>query len=414
MKKQLGILFACLFVVMIGYGLTLPVLTFYIERLALAEGSTSQKASVHVGTLTGVFALMQFFFAPLWGKWSDRVGRRPLFLIGLSGYAVTNVLFGLGTNLFVLYTARILGGVLSAAVLPAASAYVSDVTFEKERGKGMAWLASAVSLGLVVGPAMGAWLSRLNWSFTWRSGGFYADDFSIPFFAAALLGVVALFSAVVWLDESFSLPGSAPNRKWEETGDTLKSVPRWSRISESFARLLSMSFLGQFALTLFEGTFALHGQRVLGFGPAQMGLVFMICGLAMAAAQVSVVGWLIGRIGEKPLLSVGFGLMGVGLVLLMTAQTLGLILVYVAIFAFGMAALSPSLAALVSKQAGRHSGRALGMQSAVNSLGQAGGPLVGGLLLAWYVHVPYLLTALPLIGTAVFIGRKTWSRKGLL
>lgn len=407
MRKHLAVLFACLFVVMIGYGLTLPVLTFYIERMALAEGATSQKASVHVGMLTGVFALMQFFFAPLWGKWSDRVGRQPLFLIGLGGYAITNVLFGLGTNLFMLYTARILGGVLSAAVLPAASAYVADVTSAKDRGKGMAWLASAISLGLVVGPAIGAWLSRLNLPLTCSIGHFNVDDFSIPFFAAAFLGVAALFSARVWLGESLPLQGVASNHKSVEVKATVKSIPRWPLMRGFFVKLLGMSFLGQFALTLFEGTFALHGQRVLGFGPAQMGLVFVICGLVMAATQISVVGWLINRIGEKPLLSVGFGLMAVGLILLMTATTLALVLVYVAIFAFGIALVTPSLATLVSKHDGKRSGTALGWQSAVNSLGQAGGPLAGGLLFAWYIHMPYLLTAFSLAAVAIFVGRKT-------
>ncbi|MFQ5707866.1 MAG: MFS transporter [bacterium] len=414
MRKHLAILFACLFVVMIGYGLTLPVLTFYIERLALAEGATAQQTSMHVGILTGVFALMQFLFAPLWGRWSDRVGRRPLFVVGLSGYAVTNVLFGLGTDLVMLYTARILGGILSAAVLPAATAYVADVTSEKQRGKGMAWLGSAISLGLVVGPAMGAGLSRLDWHVTYRFGHFYADDFSTPFFAAALFGLLALFLAMVWLHESIHTPGVELLQRQALHERTLK--PKISRLlmQESFGKLLGMSFLGQFALTLFEGTFALHGQRVLSFGAAQMGLVFVICGLVMAAAQASVVGWLIGRLGEKILLSTGFGLTGIGLIFLMTTQSLTLILVYVAIFALGMAALNPSLAALVSNRAGEHAGSALGLQSAVNSLGQAGGPLVGGLLLAWYIHVPYLLTALPLIATAILIGRKGWLKKRMV
>ncbi len=133
MKKCLIILFSCLFVVMIGYGITLPVLPFYVERLALAEGATVSEASFQVGVLTGIFALMQFFFAPLWGKWSDRLGRRPLFVMGLAGYAISMVLFGMGTNLATLYAARILGGILSAAVLPMANAYVADA-HRKETG----------------------------------------------------------------------------------------------------------------------------------------------------------------------------------------------------------------------------------------------------------------------------------------
>ena len=140
---------------MIGLGITMPVLPFYVERLALAEGATRQAVVMHVGWLTGVYALMQLIFAPVWGRWSDRIGRRPLILIGIAGYVVAQVLFGLATSLWLLYAARILGGMLSSATLPVSAAYVADMTTDEERGRGMAWLGTAVSLGFVVGPALG-------------------------------------------------------------------------------------------------------------------------------------------------------------------------------------------------------------------------------------------------------------------
>ncbi len=407
MRNRLGILLFCLFVVMIGYGLTLPVLTFYIERLALAEGATAQKAYIHVGLLTGIFALMQFFFAPLWGRWSDRIGRRPLFMIGLSGYAVFMALFGMGTNLFMLYTARILGGILSAAVLPTASAYVADLTSEAERGKGMAWLGSAIGLGVVTGPALGAYLSRLDWHMEYRFGHFYVNDFSTPFFAAAIFAVIALLATMRFLPESNRVSDREQHQK-QSPGD---SAIGWKVIRESFLDMLVLSFLGYFALSLFEGTFALHAQRVMKFGPSEMGLVFMVCGFVMAAAQAGVVGRFIGRVGEMPMLSLGFGLMGIALILLMTTQTMSLILSYVVLFALGMAALNPGLASLVSKRSGKHAGAALGLQSAANSLGQAAGPLVGSILFTWDIHVPYLLTAVPLIIAAIIMGRKCLAGK---
>ncbi|MHC4686644.1 MAG: MFS transporter [Planctomycetota bacterium] len=261
MKKCLIILFFCLFVVMIGYGLTLPVLPFYIERLALAEGATVSEASFQVGVLTGIFALMQFFFAPLWGKWSDQLGRRPLFSMGLGGYAISMFLFGMGTNLAMLYAARILGGILSAAVLPMANAYVADVTSEKDRGRGMAWLGSAISLGIVVGPALGAFLSQLDLHLTYRFAHFSIDGFSVPFFAAGLLSLLTLAAAMGWLPESLEpqcveLPGQ---RAHVETTLNLKStrwfVPGW------LGPFLVLAFLNQFALATFEGTFALHAQQ---------------------------------------------------------------------------------------------------------------------------------------------------------
>ena len=99
LKRQLLTIWTCLFVVMTGYGLTLAALPYFIERMALRAGASDREAVIHIGLLTGIFALMQFIFAPVWGKWSDRLGRRPMLLAGLSGFAVGNVLFGIGTNL---------------------------------------------------------------------------------------------------------------------------------------------------------------------------------------------------------------------------------------------------------------------------------------------------------------------------
>ena len=202
MTKGLYILFASMFIVMSGYGLTLTVLPFYIERMALGGGATSKEISVHVGALTGVFALMQFFFAPLWGALSDKVGRRPLFFVGLGGNAVFNVLFGLGSDLVTLYVARILSGIFSAAIVPTATAYVADASSDSDRGKSMAWLGAATGLGVVAGPALGAWLSRRSWHPAFRFGVFSVDGFSIPFFVAALLAIVALTAAIYLLPES--------------------------------------------------------------------------------------------------------------------------------------------------------------------------------------------------------------------
>ena len=106
-SKHLFVLLACLFVVMIGFGITLPVLPFYVERLALAAGATQQLVAIHIGLLTGVYALGQLFFAPVWGRWSDRIGRKPLILIGIGGYVIAQVLYGLATSLWLLYAARI-------------------------------------------------------------------------------------------------------------------------------------------------------------------------------------------------------------------------------------------------------------------------------------------------------------------
>lgn len=246
--RHLSILLACLFVVMTGYGVTLPVLPFHIERLAIAEGVRANDASTHVGAITGVFALMQFFFAPIWGRCSDKFGRRPLLFVGLAGFALSNMFFGLGTNLYMLYASRILGGVLSAAILPVSTAYVADSTTDAERGFGMAWMGSATGLGVIVGPALGGWLSGMDLPVKIRLGILVFDSFSMPFFAAAFLALLALALGMSWLED----PRKSSRSKLS------RSLLKTLLLQRAFQMLLYFSFLGQFAMALFEGTFALH------------------------------------------------------------------------------------------------------------------------------------------------------------
>jgi DHA1 family multidrug resistance protein-like MFS transporter len=396
-SRHLFVLLACLFVVMIGAGITMPVLPFYVERLALAEGASARSVVMHVGALTGVYAFMQLLFAPVWGRWSDRVGRRPLLLLGIGGYVVAQVLFGLSTSLWLLYAARILGGILSSAILPVSAAYVADMTTEDERGRGMAWLGTAVSLGFVVGPALGGTLSRRDLHFTARLGHFMVDGFSVPFFAAAFLGLLTLFGAMRWLAES--RPAHLRRVAGEET------APGWRSLARSYGPLLGLAMLGQFGLAVFESTFALHAQAKLDYGPIEVGRVFVVCGLVMAVFQAGAVGLLEGRIQEIHQIGVGFALMGSSLALLVMARPTVLVLSLVALLALGMALISPNLAALISKHSGgRRVGAALGAYNAANSLGQASGPLLGGILFIWRPTAPYLLTGALLVAVALVIG----------
>ena len=403
-SKHLFVLLACLFVVMIGLGITMPVLPFYVERLALAEGATRQSVVLHVGLLTGVYALMQLIFAPLWGRWSDRIGRRPLILIGIAGYVVAQVMFGLATSLWLLYAARILGGILSSATLPVSAAYVADMTTKEERGRGMAWLGTAVSLGVVVGPALGGLLSRSDWHFNWRIGHFMFDSFSIPFFTAAFLGLLTLVAAWRWLPES--LPKASAQEMSKETKTD------WRRLVKSLRPLLGLALAGQFALTMFEGTFALYAQAKFDYGPVEVGYIFVVCGLVMTVFQAGAVGFLAGRISEIYQIGVGFGLMGTGITLLATARTRFFVFAFVALLALGMAFIAPNLAALISKRGGeQRAGASLGILNAANSLGQAGGPLLGGALFIWQVNAPYWLSGALLVALALVIGWKALDRQ---
>lgn len=387
---------------MIGFGITLPVLPFYVERLALEAGTAQQSIVLHVTLLTGIYPLMQLVFAPLWGRWSDRIGRRPLILIGIAGYIVAQVMFGLSTSLWLLYAARIVGGILSSATLPVSAAYVVDMTTKEERGRGMAWLGTAVSLGVVVGPALGGLLSRRDWHFNWSAGHFKVDAFSTPFFAAALLGLLTLLVAWRWLPESMAKTSTQNTSPVKDTIGDAKTD--WRTLVKTLSPLLALAFAGQFALTMFEGTFALYAKAKFEYGPVEVGYIFVVCGLVMAVFQAGAVGFLAGKISEMIQIGAGFALMGTGIALLATAQTKFLVFAFVAQLALGMAFIAPNLAALISKRGGEEqAGASLGVQNAANSLGQAGGPLLGGVLFIWQRNAPYLLSGALLIALAVGI-----------
>ena len=243
----------------------------------MAGGASHKTMLVHVGFLTAVFSLMQLLFAPLWGRLSDRFGRRPLLLLGIAGYALAQLLFGLATSLLLLYSARILGGILASATTPAATAYVADATSEKERARGMAWLGTAVSMGAVAGLALGGLTTWQDWHIYSRGGHLLIRSFSLPFFIAAALTVVTLVMAFRWLPESTPLGTDRVAHK--------PVFADWKTVCQKIWPLLSLSIMSQFALTLFETVFVLHSQAELGYGAAQIGIAFMVCGVVMATYQ---------------------------------------------------------------------------------------------------------------------------------
>lgn len=405
MNKHLLVLLASLFVVSIGFGITLPVLPFYAERLAMAAGASHKTMVIHVGVLTSIFSLMQLLFAPLWGRLSDSVGRRPLVLLGMAGYGVAQMLFGMASSLWLLYSARILGGILASATVPAATAYVADATSEKERGRGMAWLGTAVSLGAVAGPALGGLTRWRTGHIVSRLGHLGIDSFSIPFFVAAALTFLTLLAAFRWLPESL------PRRSETGSGESPSTLTTdWRKIGRRIRPLLVLSVMSQLGLALFETAFVLYAQAKLGYGPAQVGIAFMVCGAVMASFQGIAVGYLSGRVRETAQLAVGFSGMGAGIILLLLVRAQPSVYAAIGLLALGMAFISPNLAALTSRWSGPQTGTALGLQNAASNLGQVMGPLLGGALFAWRAGAPYLLTGLSLlaIGMVIGLGGRHW------
>src|SRR5512147_1303228 len=184
-NRNIAILFFTLIVVMLGFGVIIPILPFLVEKFG---GS-----GVAMGMLMAVFSLMQFIFSPFWGDLSDRYGRKPILLLGTLGNGLTMIGFGLSTNLWSLYLFRALGGILSSATLPTAMAFIGDSTEEHERGGGMGIVGAAMGVGMVLGPGIGGMM-----------GG---KSLQAPFFLSAALSLLAM--TLIW----FLLPESLPADK---------------------------------------------------------------------------------------------------------------------------------------------------------------------------------------------------------
>jgi DHA1 family multidrug resistance protein-like MFS transporter len=165
-----------------------------------------------------------------------------------------------------------------------------------------------------------------------------------------------------------------------------------------------LAFAAQFGLAMFEATFALHARERLGYGPARVGAVFMVCGSVMAIFQGGAVGYLAPRMSVGRQIGVGFVLMGIDLAVLLFTRSTPLALTIVGLLALGMALITPNLTALTSKGQKQQTGAALGLRNAANSLGQAAGPALGGLLFALDMRAAYSITGALLVAIGIISG----------
>ncbi|QQS37187.1 MAG: MFS transporter [Ignavibacteriales bacterium] len=389
MNKNLFYIYLSIFLVYVGYGLTLPLLPFFVERMSSIV-MNQETVSLHVGMITGVFALMQVLFAPLWGKLSDTIGRKPLFSIGLIGTALSIFIFGISSNLYWLYSSRIIGGIFSAAVIPVASSYVSDLSPIENRGKVLAWIGGASAIGATVGPAASSFLSNINLP-VYSVSNFSFDEFSIPFTSISILLGFNLF-----------LIKQLPEISNVDSSGFIVSIPQNEKISivsivKSIRFLLILSFVSQYSLMLFEATFSLHAKYLINYGTLELGIIYSFCGGIMGIAQSFFIGHLIDKKGEKVLMPFGFLLTAIGIISLMVFENLFLIILSVTILSIGISSITPSLSSLISKRFPQNTGSALGVQNSVDNLGKGIGAILGGILFALNIHLPFLSAGLLLL-----------------
>ena len=277
LNRKFIILLVCLFVVMTGYGVLLPVLPFFIERLVTSAGSGNTNISFHFSILTAIYPFALVFTAPFWGKVSDRTGPKPLIILGLGGYSLMQIMIAFSTNLTMLYVARILGSLLSSFLVPVVNAYISDITTEEKRTRAIAWAGAAVSAGVITGPGISGLLINNNLHFSWRWGHWMIDRFSVPFLVLSILGIITLLVALVVLKREKKVSVTI-HRKI-----TFQIFPKgkWKLMGE----LLILSLVIQFSITLFESVFILYGKDVRNYSASFISIGLLVCGLVMAILQ---------------------------------------------------------------------------------------------------------------------------------
>jgi DHA1 family tetracycline resistance protein-like MFS transporter len=352
------VLFAIVVIDLIGFGLVIPLLPFYGERFGASPFA--------VTVILAMYSLAQLFAAPLWGRLSDRWGRRPILLISLAGSVVAYLWMGVAYSLWVLFAARFLQGAM-AGNIAAAQAYVADVTTPENRAKGMGMIGAAFGIGFIIGPALGGLLA---------GGDPATARLGAPFYVGAGLSALAFVGALIFLKES--LP---PERR-----GSIRQVGRLAAIADKLGRpdlrgLILLSFLVILAFAGMEVTFAMWAFRQFHWGPLQVGLVFTFVGVISATMQGGLVGRLANRYGEARLLTTGLAAILLGLLILPAAAGVPLLLASTGLLAVGMGLTQPSLNSLISRRARPdEQGEVLGVNQSVGSFARIVGPWLAGLL----------------------------------
>jgi len=383
---------------MIGYGLTLPILPFLVDKAADLGTLFGLSPSIHVGLMTGIFPLMQFISAPFWGRWSDNIGRKKILMIGMGGYASSLFIFGWTDSLVFLYVLRVLGGIFSASVIPAVNSWITDVSSTKNRGKLLAWTGGAASLGVIFGPALSSYFMYINWLNEYSWAILKSNSYTLPFTIAGSFSLIAFWVVAFLLRDR---PSELQTEKEEFKSHIFSNLN-----DGEILPILFLALVVQGCLSVFESTFALHAQETMKYSVSEMGYIFMICGLGMSISQIGLTGFLIDRWGEKKLLPLGYFLLDVGLSLLMIVNTFSQIAISVGVLAFGVALITPSLASLISKISENKIGERMGILTSISSLGLAMGSFLGAGLYSVNIHLPYFSFSMIALVTVVYSIKK--------
>jgi len=361
--SPLVIIFFTVFIDLLGFGIIIPLLPFYAEHFGAS--------ALMVGLLSTSFSAAQFLFAPLWGRLSDRIGRRPVILIGLLGSGLSYALFAVATSLPLLFLARTLAGIAGANI-PTAQAFIADVTTPEKRARGMGLIGAAFGLGFIFGPAIGGFLSHWGYS----APAWFAAVLSFANFAAAL----------------FLLPESRPAH--EEPAERLGRLEVFRRalLRPHLPQVLLVFFLVVTSFSSFESTFALYSERRFDFTPATIGYMFAWIGVVLSIVQGGLVGRVVPRLGENRVVPIALLVMAVALALIPASPSVPALAAVAGLLAVGMGFNSPSIMSSISQLAdARDQGSTLGLSQSLGSLARIIGPMWGGFVFDQFgIGVPFV------------------------
>ena len=321
--RKLAVLIAVCFVDTIGFMIILPILPFY----ALKLHATPEV----IGAMIASFSIAQLLSAPLWGRVSDRYGRRPALLIGLSASAVAFAVFGFAQSLWLLFVSRIVQGA-GGGTTGVAQAYVADTTEPNDRARALGWLSAATAAGVMVGPVVGSAAAHLG-----RSA---------PGIIAAVLCVINVFFAWRWLPES---------RK-EHTGPARPRRPIWHPAwtmvrhpLDPVARLIWIYAVGMLAFSSMTSVIALYLGAEFGLDEKTIGYVFLYIGVLSFVMRSLLLGPIVDRIGESWAMRIGTLLLIAGLFAYPLPRSLGLLALVIPLVPIGTALLFPATTSLMSR-----------------------------------------------------------------
>jgi MFS family permease len=379
-KKSLAILFSVIIIDLIGFGIVVPILPYYAKSL-----DTSPAV---LGLLLAVYPALQFVFSPIWGRLSDRIGRRPVMLATIAGTAGSLVWVGLADSLLGLFAGRILGGIF-AANISVATAYLTDITAEEERTRWMGMVGASFGIGFILGPAIGGLLAP-DLDGTWPAAAAFGMTiaahvapfgYGIPMLFAAVMAFLNLIYASLALEE--------PER--HAAGE--RSATRLEVLRDPvMRRLCAINLAFTLGVTQLESIFAYFMIDTYQYDASSVAFIFVGMAVLMAGIQGGAIRPLAKRFGERKLTLFGLAVLAGSLLMVPFMPTVGLTLLPLALSAVGRGVGQPPILSLVSMTATPETrGSVMGTFQSSASLGRVFGPAAAGVLYAVWHAGPFLL-----------------------